>query len=139
MKLTDCKYFNLFLTVLLSSDCIIYYFKAQKISLPNIYTWYSNKYQLCYDSRHQVICLFTSNIPIKEPIQPCKAICNIPNDRKLNSYDKKILKNYEYEIKDISCPVLIGNQIWIYINYNDTIVEYENKGIKYIFRYIWSG
>lgn len=112
---------------------------AEKVSLPNIYKWYSNKYQLCYDNRHKVICLFTSNIPITVPIQPSKAICNLSNEDKFSSDDLEILKKYEYEIQDISCPVLIKNKVWIYINYKDTVIVYENKGIKYIFRYIWSG
>ena len=94
---------------------------------------------MVYHNPHQVICFYTCNIKNHIAIQPSKALCNLSNDEEFSKEDLKKLDEHEYEIKHLSCPIKIGKQVWVYINYNDTIVVYENNGIKAIFRYIWSG
>ena len=94
---------------------------------------------MVFDDRHQLICFFTCNIETTLAIQPSKALCNLSNDEEFSAEDLEKLDKYEYEIKKLSCPIKIKNQVWVYINYSDTIVVYEKDGVKAIFRYIWSG
>ena len=94
---------------------------------------------MVYDSRHSLIWFYTCSIESCIAIQPSKALCNRSNDEEFSNEDLDKLEQYEYEVKKLSCPIRIGKQVWVYIDYKDTIVVYENNGIKAMFRYIWSG